>query len=273
MSALAIRLPDQAPPPSRIHRRPWTAAEMAVLHQHYLSGGVAACLPHLPGRTARKIYAKAVSVGLRRQKQHAVAKESTEYIDAAIRRFYRETQPRGAHTALAKRLGVTRQWLSMRAATLGVLPVTRTDMRWTADEEALLEEHHTKKAERIASIFRRHGYHRTPGAIGDRLRTLGIDRLDPDVFTATELARCMGVDSKVPLRWIERHGLKAKRVGSSAPLRAGPDAATVPVADGRTVAWEIRRKDLREFLIRSADWDHRRCPRAWLVDILTGAQE
>jgi len=256
MTALAIRLPDSDPAPSRLDRRPWTAAEMAVLHEHYLSGGVAACLPHLPGRTARKIYAKAVSLHLRRQKQHAVAKESTEYIDAAIRRFYRETQPRGAHTALAKRLGVTRQWLSTRAATLGVLPVTRSDMQWTADEDALLEEHHSKKAERLASIFRRHGFHRTPSAIGDRLRTLGIDRLDPDVWTATELSRCMGVDTHVPLRWIERHGLKAKRTG-----------------EGRTVAWEIRRRDLREFLIRSADWDHRRCPRAWLVDILTGPLE
>jgi hypothetical protein len=256
MTALAIRRPDSDPAPSRIDRRPWTAAEMAVLHQHYLTGGAAACLPHLPGRGLKQIHTKAVSLNLRRQKQHSIAKESTDFIDAAIRRFYRETQPRGAHTALAKRLGVTRQWLSTRAATLGVLPVTRTDMQWTPDEEALLEEHNAKKAERIASIFRRHGYHRTPGAIGDRLRTLGISRLDPDVFTATELSRCMGVDTHVPLRWIERHGLKAKRIG-----------------EGRTVAWEIRRKDLREFLIRSADCDHRRCTRAWLVDILTGAKE
>lgn len=260
MSALAIKPETQAAPSRHIYRRPWTAAEMAVLHQHYLSGGASACLPHLPGRAIKQIHAKAVSLSLRRQKQHAVAKESTDFIDAAIRRFYRETQPRGAHTALAKRLGVTRQWLTTRAATLGVLPVTRADMHWTPDEEALLEEHHTKKAERIASIFRRHGYNRTPGAIGGRLRSLGIDRLDPDVFTATELSRCMGVDTHVPLRWIEKGGLKAKRVGASDKT-------------GRTVAWEIRRLDLREFLIRSADWDHRRCPRAWLVDILTGAKE
>jgi hypothetical protein len=231
---------------------------MAVLHEHYLSGGAAACLPHLPGRTIKQIHAKAVSLNLRRQKQHAVAKESTDFIDAAIRRFYAQAQPRGAHTALAKRLGVTRQWLSTRAATLGVLPTTRPDMEWTTEEEALLEEHHTKSAARIASIFRRHGYHRTPGGIGIRLRTLGIDRMDPDIFTVAELSRCMGVDSHIPLRWIERHGLKAKRI------EGGPV--------GRTTAWEIRRADLREFLVRSADWDHRRCPREWLVDILTGAR-
>ena len=140
-----------------------------------------------------------------------------------------------------------------RAATLGCLPTTRPDMVWTPEEDALLDEHASKKAERIAKIFRGHGYHRTPSAIGTRLRLSGLDRNDPDVFSATELARCMGVDSHVPLRWIERHGLKATKIG-----------------DGRTVAWQIRRKDLREFLIRSADWDHRRCPRAWLVDILTG---
>jgi hypothetical protein len=211
----------------------------------------------LPGRTLKVIHTKAVNLGLRRQRQHSVAKESTDYIDAAIRRHYRQVQPRGAHTALAKRLGVTRQWLTTRAATLGVLPVTKADMVWTPEEVALLEEYATKGAARISQLLRAKGYHRTPSAIGTQLSIRKFDRMDPDVFTATELSRCMGVDTHVPLRWIENGGLKAKRVGASDKT-------------GRTVAWEIRRKDLREFLIRSADWDHRRCPRAWLVDILTG---
>lgn len=242
---------------SHPQRKPWNATEQAVLREHYLAGGAAACLPALPGRTLKQIYLKANNLGLRRQKQHSIARESTDYIDAAIRRHYRQVQPRGAATALAKRLGVTRQWLSTRAATLGVVPVTRADMNWTPEEISLIEDHATKRADRISAILRGHGYHRTPSAIGTQLSIRGIDRLDPDVWTATELSRCMGVDSHVPLRWIEKGGLKAKRIGSTGDI-------------GRTSAWEIRRKDLREFLIRSADWDHRRCPREWLVDVLAG---
>lgn len=247
----------QAAPSRHRYRRPWSASELQVLYAHYLTEGAHYCHALLPGRDLRAVYTKAISLGLRRQKEHSATKESSEYIDAAIRRFYGDVQPRGAATALAKRLGVTRQWLTTRAATLGVLPTTQPDSLWTPEELALLEEHATKKAERIASIFRRHGHHRTASAIGIQLRLRGIERWDPDVFSATELARCMGVDTHLPLRWIEGGKLKAKRVEEG------------PV--GRTAAWEIRRKDLREFLIQSADWDHRRCPRAWLVDILTGA--
>ena len=252
-SGLALKPHDQPPNHRRSYHRPWTATELNVLYSHYLTEGAHYCHALLPGRDLRGIYNKAINLGLRRQKEHSATKESSEYIDAAIRRFYRDVQPRGARQALAKRLGVTPQWLTTRAATLGVLPTTRPDTMWTPEELALLEEHATKKAERIASILRRHGHHRTASAIGIQLRLHGIERLDPDVFSATELARCMDVDSHVPLRWIERNGLKARKVGP-----------------GRTGAWEIRRKDLRDWLIRSAEWDHRRCPREWLVDLLAG---
>jgi hypothetical protein len=239
--------------PSGRIKRHWTAEEMRVLVAHYLNEGAAGCAARLPGRLPRHIHTKAISMGLRRQKAHAATRESTDYIDAAIRRFYREPQPRGALTALAKRLSVTRQWVSTRAATLGVLPVTRPETQWTPEELAIVEANAHRRADAIAKLLRSRGYQRTAGAVGQRLKIAGFDRLDPDVWTCTELARCMGVDSHVPLRWIERHGLKARKVGP-----------------GRTGAWEIRRKDLRDWLIRSAEWDHRRCPREWLVDLLAG---
>lgn len=239
--------------PFLLTRRPWTATEIAVLHAHYLSGGAAACLPKLPGRDLKGIYRKAISQGLRRQKEHTATQESTEWIDAQVRRHYSDAPKLGAATALAKRLGVTRQWLSTRAATLGVLPVTRPGSNWTPEEDALLEQYATSRADRIAKIFRAHGYHRTAGAIGERLSRSDLDRLDPDIFSVAGLARCMGIDSHKPLRWIESGRLRAKKIGQ-----------------GRTGAWEIRRNDLREFLVKSADWDHRRCPREWLVDILAG---
>ena len=175
-------------------------------------------------------------------------------IDAAIKRHYRDVPSRGALGKLVKRLGVTRQWFAVRAATLGVLPVTRDQMHWLPEEDALLEEHSTKRADRIAKIMREHGYYRTQSAIGERLRRGGFDRFDPDVFNALELAKCMGTDSHVVLRWLDKGQLKGKRIETN----------------GRTAAWEIKRKDLRAFLIASAEWDHRRCPREWLIDILTG---
>lgn len=236
-------------------KRPWTAAEIAVLQAHYLDGGAAACMPLLPGRGSKAIHAKAINQGLRRQQRHAVAQQSNDWIDAAIRHHYREARPQGSMGALAKSLDRSRQWICTRAATLGVLPVTRPTTLWTAEEHAIVEANATKRADAIARMLRTRGYQRTAGAVGERLRNMGVDRFDPDVFSAQELARCMGVDSKTPLRWIERCGLKAKRGGNA-----------------RSSAWQIHRKDLRDWLKRSADWDHRRCQQSWLVDILTGGQ-
>lgn len=235
--------------------RYWSPEEKQVIRERYLTDGAKACAALLPDRTIGAIRVQAKKMDLTKQ-QKGPAQDSTELIDAAIRRHYREPQPMGAMAALAKRVGRTRQWIHIRAAALGCAPLTRSCAIWTPEEDELLERHATLRVDSIARIFRRHGYHRTAAAIGERLYRRGVDRSDPDTWTANDLALCMGVDGHRVLRWIDRCGLPAVRDREGDPATRGN-------------RWRIRRADLRAWMIKSAEWDHRRVPREWLVDILS----
>lgn len=238
-------------------RSPWSPRELQVLRERYIAEGVVACERLLPDRARCTIMQKASEMGLRRQRRHQDPQQTTEMLDAAIRRFYLEPRRSGAMREFAKRYGRSRHWIYYRARQLGVINTRHERRNWTEAEDDILREFAEKRVEYIARRLKREGYTRSPGAIGARLRAIGYSadaRADPDVYTAAQLARVMGVDSHVPIRWITGCGLKAKRTGS-----------------GRTAGYAIHRRDLRAWLVASAEWDHRRCPRWWLVDILAGA--
>lgn len=54
-------------------RNEWSAAELAILREHWPAGGMPACLPRLPGRDRKAIQNKAFRLGLKRQAAPAAA--------------------------------------------------------------------------------------------------------------------------------------------------------------------------------------------------------
>src|SRR6185437_5070024 len=81
-------------------RRLWTGREEKILRETYPSGGVSACVAALPGRTAPSIYQRAGVLGLRvpgrdGKVHERQAWESSEQIDALIRRTYQKTPTKG----------------------------------------------------------------------------------------------------------------------------------------------------------------------------------
>jgi len=238
-------------------RYPWTPREVQVIRERYLAEGLAACRALLPARSVGVIMAKAAKLGLKRQKAHKAPKTSNEILDAAIRRLYQATPSVGAHRDFCQRHGVTRQWVYRRAIALGVTVRMRKPGPWSGAEDAILEANACKCPEQISRELAKRGFSRTPSACADQRYRLGIGALrdrDPDHYSANDLARVMGVDTHVVLRWIERCGL----------------VATLDESHGARGVWRIHRAHLRAWLIRSAEWDHRKCRREWLVEILSG---
>ncbi len=237
-------------------KTPWTLAEREILREHYPIKTRSELVGLLPGRTPAMIGAAVGRLGLATKQSKSPAMPSTERIDAAIRRLYAKSPQPGDQQALARQIGRTRQWIYWRACALGVALAGNGGRVWTAEEDALLEAHAARHIGRIAKVLASHGYRRTMAAVGDRLRALGMsarEREDPDLMTASDVGLAMGISPKQVVARIERKGLKARRYNP---------------AGGERSHWEITRRDLREWLIRSADWDHRRCQREWLVDIL-----
>ncbi len=234
-------------------RYPWTGRERQVLRERYIREGLAVCERMLPTRSRGAILNECARLGLRRQKTHAKPRESNEMLDAGIRKLYADRVGKGEVAAFAARHRVSRQWVYARAVVLGVALKRRRYPAWSAEEDALLEMHATKTPPAIAKIFTRNGFDRTPAAIVERRWRRQLDSWDPDVMTAKELGRCMGVGEHAALRWIARCGLKAKKTG-----------------EGEKCHWQIKRKDIRAWLIASREWDHRKADRDWLVEILSG---
>ena len=78
--------------------REWTCPELAILREHYPSGGVPACRGLLPGRSEIAIYAKASMDGLARpaaKSKRRTPYDKTEALDAEITRLYRDGIRRG----------------------------------------------------------------------------------------------------------------------------------------------------------------------------------
>lgn len=237
----------------------WTAREMQVIRERYLNEGLNACAALLPVRSRGAILNRAKSMGLHRQKPHGPMVPSNDLIDASLRRLYAQPMGRGELKAWCVQHHRTRQWAYRRAREMGLQQCLRTEdkaRRWTEAEIAFLEDHATLTPEAIAKAMKRAGMlPRTPAAIADRLWRAGIDRTDPDVFSGADLERLFGLatSSHTIARWVEKEGLKATRI-----------------REGKQTRYSVTRADLREWMIRSTSWDHRRCNREFLIETLAG---
>jgi hypothetical protein len=235
----------------------WTARELQVIRERYLSEGLDACLKLLPVRNAQGLMNQAAKMGLKRQKPHAQPTVSNELLDAAIRRLYAGEMGSGQLRDFCARHDVTRQWVQRRALLLGIarpmMAHNRHPRAWSAAELEILERHAGKAPEMIARHLKKAGFTRTPTACRERRWIMGFDSSNPDIYTANDLGRLMGIDQHSVVRWITAHGLPATKC-----------------TEGPYGVWQIKRKDLRAWLIRSAVWDHRRVNREFLIEILAG---
>jgi hypothetical protein len=234
---------------------PWRTTEIAILREHYISKGAAACAGLLPMRSRAAVEAKARQLGYRTRPAYKPI-ASTPQIDKALVAYYASGRRDGL-SKIANTYGRSRGWLLRRAAVLGVAkPLAKKP--WEAKEQRILMANKGAKIITIQARLKRAGYARSLTDIGQRIVSHGEARTDQieddriETMTSMQLAAIMGVSHSKTGAWIARGGLRA----------------THGTIDPR--AWQIKRTDLRAWMLRSAEWDHRKCNREWLIDILSG---
>lgn len=247
-------------------RRFWTGREVKILREHFPAGGVPACLPLLPGRTASSIYQRAGQLGLRATpliKKNGMPRErwtSNDQIDRLIREVYARPPARCDIARLAATLGRPRWWVSKRAQVLGCVAPRFKQPPWTDAEDEIITTHAARAPETISRMLRRAGFDRTATAVVVRLKRLGQAHgraADPDHFTANALARLFGVDRKTVGGWIVKGWLKARRRGTERHAGNGGDE------------YWIHRRDVRRFVIDNvAAVDLRKVEKFWFVDLM-----
>lgn len=271
MSALGIReLLDDNPIVGQRRdgsKRFWTTAELKTLLDHYPRGGVAACVPVLPGRSANSIYQRAAILGIRtaaQAKRAGVPRQrwfSNPQIDAAIRNVYQGEPREGEVKALARTLGRPRWYVSKRATQLGLKSPRFKEPPWTEAELELAASNAHKQLETIARIMRGAGFARSPTAIKVKLVRMGrkVGReADVNHYTANHLSKLFGVDCHVVTAWIKKGWLSAGNRGTSRTWQQGGDE------------YWVHNDSVRQFVIENvAAVDFRKVDKFWLVDVLT----
>lgn len=137
--------------------------------------------------------------------------ESSEWIDAAIKRAYR--QPKPELKRLARELDREVGWLKWRAGVLGVRRVAEQPWRrWTEAEIDLLRDgiEQGLRAQHAASAVASGRF--SAVAIRGRGSGRGIaTRLESPWYSASEVGKMLGIASKSVAQWIEKGWLKADR--------------------------------------------------------------
>jgi len=246
------------------HGRFWTMPEIAIVRRDYARLGPEQVQQQLPHRSYMAITLKASALGIPAPAQTFSRKRwaADETIDAQIRLVYQSTPTRGMVNALAARLMRPRWWVSKRAADLGLTQPRFKEPAWTEEEVELLGAHSGKRLTAIQKILARHGFRRTLTAIIVKRKRAGIGSRDPNHYSASQLARLLGVDPGTVSDWITREGLPAARRGTKRLPQQGGDM------------WWIRRRKLRVWIGAHAQLvDLRKVERFWFIDLMMGKYE
>lgn len=240
----------------------WTTKELGILRQVYPDGGVAACLPLLPGRTQEAIYQRAQRLQLKTSKPRGERKSwpHSPEKDERIRALYAGPRDPGDVVALARELGVPRWYVSKRATELGLVVPNQSET-WSQAELDLLEATSHMLPECARRKFAKAGFKRSASAIKLRRSIDQVKASDNGYHSARQVAQLFGIDDKTVARWISM-GLRARRRGTARTPEQGGDQ------------WLVQEKDLRAFAIaHPLRIDLAKIPaasRPWFIGVLTG---
>lgn len=245
-----------------MHGPIWTTDELRTLAAYYPPGGVAACIPQLPGRSQEAIYQRAARLKLKtgRPRGDRNVWPHSEDKDARITALYTGTRGVGDVVALARELGVPRWYISKRATELGLVVPHRSDF-WSQEELDLLEATSHMLPECARRRFAKTGFKRSASAIKLRRRMDQVKASDNGYHSARQVAQLLGVDDKTVARWISA-GLRAKRRGTARTPEQGGDP------------YWIQEKDLRAYAIaHPLRIDLAKIPaasRPWFIGVIAG---
>lgn len=243
----------------------YTAEEVAAIRARYPAEG-AQKLAQEMGRPPSSIISKAFSMGISHQpaRRNSLASKWTEAMDQILRRewplLFRRRHGKNV-AQLAKRLGLTKNQVSYRAAHLGLRRARVKEPVWSEEEVEILNQYHHLTPRIIGKRLRIAGYSRTDSAITiQRNRRLLAVNDGVNAYSAQGLSRLLGIETNTILRWIHRGMLKATPRGDSLNESGGPGDR-----------WIITPKNTRAFIIANvALIDLALADRFWLIDLLAG---
>lgn len=249
-------------------KTPWQDWEINALKAAWPKGGLVAAQAALPQRSKNSIKGKAGALRLRiaGRVPHR-RQESSEWIDAAIKRAYR--QPKPELKRLAREVDREVGWLKWRAGMLGVRRVAEQPWRRWTDAEIDLLRDGIERGYALSTLHRQlhqAGFQRSLSATADHIGKLRIG-WNRAWYTASEVGQLLDHNMKSVTQWIEKGQLSARRGVGIASEAHADDLET------RRLCYQITIPSLRKFLVQHPRaWDHRRVRIEVLLDLLIGGE-
>ena len=247
--------------------KPWGEDDKALLIEHYPKTGTMALRDMMPERTIRQIRAMACFLGLivDPKKRNTSAKLAwTEKEDAYLRKNYwrirKKTDPT-TKRAIGQALGRTEWEITRRASTLGLVRHAKKQPDWTDKEIEFLADNAGRSTDWVRMAMKRRGWPlRTETSIAKMRKRIGLTVVcNGSVYSAGELARLIGTNSKEICSWIKRGMLEAKpRTESIDPNHGG-------VGD----RWEIKPEAVKRFIFKHPAYiDLGAVDKDWFLSVL-----
>lgn len=245
--------------------KPWTEAELIALKQSYPAESIDT-LVALFNRPVRAIRNKAYLLGITktpdRNKNHPKVHRWTEAEDAIVRRWWPDVSARvkGRNSAwLAQKLGLSQAQVRQRASILGLRRLRIKEPVWSDQELELLDQWLHLPPHLIRARLNRRGFHRTEAAICvQRTRRFGGIAMATGGYSATQVARLLGVTPKPVLGWIKQGLLSATPRGISQNESEGPGDR-----------WTITPSALRVFIIDNPIYVTNQVNLIWLIELIS----
>ena len=196
------------------------------------------------------------------------AYEFTPESDEQIRLFYEEKigmDHKPAMKELSAKLGIPSYAIRRRSLALDIMiaplfPKGRKPAVWCGEEKQIVRENAALCPAIIRKKLKKAGFERSDSAIKIFI-TRKMGGKPKTAYSATMLAKCMGIDGHRVTRWIHQKLIKATSAQTARLPQQGGDAYLIDPAE------------VREFVIKYiALIDLRKVDKFWLVELLTGRE-
>ena len=179
----------------------WKDVEEEYLKKCYCNTSAAEIGKKL-GKTATAVKKKAKKLGLKPEKRDGVNPWTAKEI-AYLKKNYQELGLK----EMVKKLKRSRSSILHKALSLG-LTNSGESRPWTDREVAYLEAKYvTQPVELTAKRLKR-----TMVSVQHKAMRLGLNSYASEWYNATTIAACFQHDCEVVIRWVEKHGLQARKI-------------------------------------------------------------
>lgn len=193
----------------------WSEADLAYIKGHYGEDGPESIAKALC-RTKAAVTRKAAKLKITTKNYEGKKHWTQDEIDY-LKEYYGKMPTR----EIAVVLGRTQESVKHKAAALSLREKAKTKHRpWTEKEVRYIERNYERQPAAVTAKRLK----RTIYSVRRKAETLKMNAYVTDQYSASMIAKCLNVNVKAIIRWIEKYGLKATKISYATQTRYLIDA-------------------------------------------------